>query len=485
MSDDAAPGSPTVHELVPEYCPPLPAVEPVRTHRVHWLLSLPAALLALLFPRRFGPHLAASGWLSAYLAHVLSIALSFGTFWGLIWENSRGEYPSLPIAELSWTEPLRYPLAACVLFAFVTFTSWPAVAVAAILTLIGQAALWAGATVLIPMYAAGERLAALYLRCVKLVLWSTAALIPFAWSIVGLTWWSERHNWPLPETTFLSLTMAWLAWYVSVLLRLGSRYGGPKDGPGWQPRPLRCETCGYTLAMLPLAGQCPECGRPVADSLPHRRMLPPFARADSLTKRLPAYVRTVRLSLASRRFARALCVWQGHEAARRFACWTCALIGLLVALALLPIIIGAEDTWYYEPDMHSIWVLALYLTRVATVVLAAGIFSGLGVLGLLLAVGGFLTRFGFRDATRTLVVLCYSAGWLLLPTVLGIAGVWSIIAADAWLPLSGTISLPLCPWPIDLMVLVAIALMLPAIAAFLLWFLHVRWQLRETRFANG
>lgn len=34
---------------------------------------------------------------------------------------------------------------------------------------------------------------------------------------------------------------------------------------------LLCEYCGYNLTGLPQEGRCPECGRPVADSLPHWR----------------------------------------------------------------------------------------------------------------------------------------------------------------------------------------------------------------------
>jgi hypothetical protein len=34
---------------------------------------------------------------------------------------------------------------------------------------------------------------------------------------------------------------------------------------------LLCETCGYRLTGLPTDGRCPECGAPVADSLPSHR----------------------------------------------------------------------------------------------------------------------------------------------------------------------------------------------------------------------
>lgn len=38
------------------------------------------------------------------------------------------------------------------------------------------------------------------------------------------------------------------------------------------PRQLLCETCGYVIDGLGRAGHCPECGRPISQSLPDRRV---------------------------------------------------------------------------------------------------------------------------------------------------------------------------------------------------------------------
>src|SRR5450432_208159 len=37
---------------------------------------------------------------------------------------------------------------------------------------------------------------------------------------------------------------------------------------------LLCEKCGYTLNGLPLTGNCPECGKPIAESIGEHRKLP-------------------------------------------------------------------------------------------------------------------------------------------------------------------------------------------------------------------
>lgn len=115
MPDDLAPPISGSSELVAESYPPLPAVEPVKTHRIHWLLALPAALAALICPRRMGAHLAASSWTAAYVAHFLSIVLFWGTMWAFICETEQAARSGggLVSPSLSLSEHVRQPFGAC------------------------------------------------------------------------------------------------------------------------------------------------------------------------------------------------------------------------------------------------------------------------------------------------------------------------------------------------------------------------------------
>lgn len=45
---------------------------------------------------------------------------------------------------------------------------------------------------------------------------------------------------------------------------------------------LLCERCGYTIDLLPTVGACPECGEPIASSLPAARPGSPFQKKRSV-----------------------------------------------------------------------------------------------------------------------------------------------------------------------------------------------------------
>jgi hypothetical protein len=71
-------------------------------------------------------------------------------------------------------------------------------------------------------------------------------------------------------------------WNLLALVRaVGIDYRRPADLP--QTKEPLCENCGYNLTMAPADGRCPECGRPIADSLsPDIRAGTPWERRASL-----------------------------------------------------------------------------------------------------------------------------------------------------------------------------------------------------------
>ncbi|MGD8454038.1 MAG: hypothetical protein PVJ57_19670 [Phycisphaerae bacterium] len=481
---DAAP------ELVAGSYPALPATPVVRAWRISWPLALPAAVLAIIAPRRLGPHVAASSWVAAYLVHFMAIIVAVGSQFAYLWESAQIVSPAGGYAAvLTFSEFLRRPLAGFVLYCHTMLDSWEDVLRFLLVVLVIEAVVWLSAVVFVPMFAAGESRARLYLRSVKLVLWSTACFVPLATGVAYLVRNTELLDIPYPDMSLITYTLvlAGFAWWLSVLLRLGDRYGGPAAGPGWLPRALRCEGCAYELTMLPVTGRCPECGRPVAESLPERRALPTFARERGLLGVSVGYSQTLWAALFGTRFARTTCVCQGQRAARRFAVITAVLVGLLTAAAIAPWVLTSRESYddalamFYEfsPADAEMWRMHIWL-----VLLRMGLIGGLGFLGLLLAVGLLVTGFGFREATRRSVVLCYSAAWLLVPVVLGIGAAYAVKWIYGLPGMTREVSLPLLGSVERGLLLAAIPVVPPA-AALLLWFLHLRRMLVETRYANG
>ncbi|HVP12087.1 MAG TPA: hypothetical protein VMV94_12980 [Phycisphaerae bacterium] len=318
MSNSATSPADTEAESVPSQWPAMRTDVP---KTVTTLTGLPAVfgLLPLWFlPRIMGVRLAAAGWGAAILAHLVALALGLGfVAWAQI-QSSRLTYGTpgfisikvgMPEARETLSEYLRAPFAALVAAAHDSsplIIGW----VSRIPTIIGalEIGIPVVALLLMPFAAAGEPLGRLFARCWRLVFWSSTLIIP-----LGVGWLLfpailQLLGVPAPEVPAVTfgippassdesdgvavlLFVIWAFWWLVVLVRSGLQYAGPADGPAWQPRTPRCRKCGYIILALSVAGNCPECGYPLA------RSVAAFQRSSRFT-RWRAFVLSLRAAFS-------------------------------------------------------------------------------------------------------------------------------------------------------------------------------------------
>ncbi|UCG17588.1 MAG: hypothetical protein JSV19_06060 [Phycisphaerales bacterium] len=301
------------------------------------LPSLPGIVLLWFLPKRVGASLAASGWHAAVAAHMLSVIVGLGlivcaelppTFNSLVKQQFLGWdiEIDLPAPRMTCSEYVRGPFAA---IAVVVHAAGPGSGgfARSLLALTGiQGAVLLLAVVMMPFAAAGEPAGRLFGRCLRLTWWSTTLLIP-----LGLVWWAEPQwrSWlDLPDewhaVDSAALALFGVLWLI-VLLRSGYRYAGKAQGPAWSARTPRCEKCGYRIVGLPYSTNCPECARPVAESLAERRAPPPFAVADTPVRTISAFWPTAWKVITTRDFFARLPVHSGHSRARAFFLMVCVV----------------------------------------------------------------------------------------------------------------------------------------------------------------
>lgn len=240
---------------------------------------------------------------------------------------------------------------------------------------------------------------------------------------------------------------------------------------------LLCERCGYVVEGLPEQAVCPECGKPVVESLPARRTGTPWQRQRGVRPMLKTF------GLVLRRPMRTLDVLAVGVPRVRLLMWVSALpMSLLLAAGLLLVLererpgpSGGTVAWH-----PGGWVDGLILSLIGGVLMWPLIVLGLYLLTWIEARG--LVLFGAQRGTRVHRELAHtitrhgSGAWLL-------CGFGAALA----LPLAWSVELG---WRLDLgepqpwtIVSAGVGAL---IAAFgFLYFEYFAWLgLRRCRFAN-
>lgn len=308
-----------------------------------WGDLLPAALATLFVPARIGRRVAQTSVWRVGIVYSLSL-LVLAAIWAAL-TGGRDVWFGGQFDDFTYFERLRLPFAETGIWlleqkSLLWFREDSEPLPSWLLPLFAPASLllvWPLWLLFVPLFRGNEPWRQAYWRTVKLVLWSTTAVlyIPLAWvlveSIPPLARWFWQTRVPAPVVIILG-AYAWL----TVLLRLGA----------WRPTSTHdaalCRDCGYQLRGLPPDGRCPECGLAIVESRPAALPLPPWAHAHGLFGAAVAYGHTVAAVLVSRRFFRTVALGRGQAEALVFADLTLVLAAALMFVPLLVQLVPME-----------------------------------------------------------------------------------------------------------------------------------------------
>ena len=289
-------------EILPEYWPSQPPFESAQPWWIPWPVAVLLAPLLWIMPRRMGPHFAAVPWRGAVVAHMLWMPYGLGcVLIGLLEPN------------FGWAAWLfgQAPGHGLALF-------WPAPTVTDILA--------APAAFLMALFA-GHPQAGMP----GMVLWASTSLAVCGLALQVVPLLPVDH---FVHSQFKVLFIClYVIWALRLCVRAGSRYPGSIEELGRPPLRPRCEKCGYGLTGLRTTDACPECGRPVAESMPDRRVPSPFAAATGL-RRIPAFFVTCGRVWFDKRFFETLAFDASYSPGRSFAVYVSLLAGLPAVIGL-------------------------------------------------------------------------------------------------------------------------------------------------------
>lgn len=367
----------SARDRLPEYWPDDPPPKPLTPYWIPWPIAVLAVPLLWVMPKRFGPHFAGVSWWGAIFAHLIWLPYGIGCMMLVedYFEYSLFSYVTGNMPPVSLTPGplpdnlvvvLRAPFAAIA----VTLSEeirFGTTGFGASDLLAGLGAVLGLETILLllltiglmPYAAYGESRGRLFLRCFKMVLWTSTVAVPIGLlyqvsvgcltdqfdsvsTFEGVTWavFPQRASqgageMAVAKSVASGIGLAFLVW---VWIRSALRPAGPAKGPAWEPRCPQCEKCGYRLTGLARQDRCPECGLPVQESLPGSRRPTAFAAATGWFP-VYAYLRTFMAVAFRRDFAATLAMRHQHRSARTFGFWTIALMAIGLTM------MGAKGDW--------------------------------------------------------------------------------------------------------------------------------------------
>ncbi len=201
----------------------------------------------------------------------------------------------------------------------------------------------------------------------------------------------------------------------------------PKPTPWEDEYTLLCERCGYAIEGLDQSGNCPECGKPVAESLPERRIGTPWQRKPGVGSLLATWWMTLRHPL------RTLDVMRVRTDRRELMLSASTIIVASLILAtgfVLPAVFTRDEVATYpaeNPRPYPYWDILVTIPFFAVVPLVIfPILTWIETRGLIVIGKARGFRIDARLAKSIVAHAC--AGWLLLAILyLGLNSLGSLL----------------------------------------------------------